>query len=485
MTRAQPGLVRAMTLVVVTRLHNAAAAAGGMRRGLAYARAYADAPPGRRRPARRLARCTGPPWAPSRVDAAGAFVLAGHAFALLGRVEVGGDPAAAAELRLVAPLAKLATGRLAVASASEYVECFGGAGYVEDTGVPRLLRDAQVLPIWEGTTNVLALDVLRARGPRRRRPRRVLARLAAAADLARAAVSPALADTLADAAPRSSGAAIAAVAADPAASAVLAGARGLALRLAYALAAALLVEHAAVGRRGGRMRGAAVGAALAARRGHRGRGATTTSTCSADPRPLLIMRLPGPIRTKRAGNLMINRACTGSAVPAGGDAVVPAGLPVEGGDDQLGQGGAEQQVLQRPPVGRVGDQQDPAAVPVPPQVGQERPGARNDLHVALAARERRVHVAGALRGDLGDGGAVEVAVVALAQPRVLHDRRGSPAKAISTVSTARRRSELNTTSTRPRRRSPSSAACSRPAADSCPGSQPAPASLSVLMACVS
>ena len=38
------------------------------------------------------------------------------------------------------------------------LECFGGAGYVEDTGLPRLLRDAQVLPIWEGTTNVLSLD---------------------------------------------------------------------------------------------------------------------------------------------------------------------------------------------------------------------------------------------------------------------------------------------------------------------------------------
>src|SRR5262249_20571076 len=38
----------------------------------------------------------------------------------------------------------------------------GGAGYVEDTGLPMLLRDSQVLPIWEGTTNVLALDTLRA-----------------------------------------------------------------------------------------------------------------------------------------------------------------------------------------------------------------------------------------------------------------------------------------------------------------------------------
>jgi hypothetical protein len=48
-----------------------------------------------------------------------------------------------------------------VAVASEAIECFGGQGYMEDTGLPRLLRDAQVLPIWEGTTSVLALDVLR------------------------------------------------------------------------------------------------------------------------------------------------------------------------------------------------------------------------------------------------------------------------------------------------------------------------------------
>ena len=48
--------------------------------------------------------------------------------------------------------------------ASEVLESFGGAGYVEDTGLPVLLRDSQVLPIWEGTTNVLALDTLRALG---------------------------------------------------------------------------------------------------------------------------------------------------------------------------------------------------------------------------------------------------------------------------------------------------------------------------------
>jgi len=57
---------------------------------------------------------------------------------------------------------KLTTGKQAVSVASEVLESFGGAGYVEDTGLPVLLRDAQVMPIWEGTTNVLALDTLRA-----------------------------------------------------------------------------------------------------------------------------------------------------------------------------------------------------------------------------------------------------------------------------------------------------------------------------------
>lgn len=238
-----PGLVRAMTLVVVTRVHNASAAASGMRRGLAYARAYA-----------RSRHVAGGPLADNplhratlgalAVDAAGAFALAGHAFALLGRVEVGADPAAAAELRVVAPLAKLATGRLAVAAAAEYGEAFGGAGYVEDTGVPRLLRDAQVLPIWEGTTNVLALDVLRA-VTREDAGAPLLRRLAGAVDLARP-LTPALADTLATVAGELR-VTLDEVAADPAAVAVLAGARGLALRMAYALATALLVEHAGWG----------------------------------------------------------------------------------------------------------------------------------------------------------------------------------------------------------------------------------------------
>jgi hypothetical protein len=41
------------------------------------------------------------------------------------------------------------------------MELIGGVGYIEDRVMPRLLRDAQVLPIWEGTTNILTLDMLR------------------------------------------------------------------------------------------------------------------------------------------------------------------------------------------------------------------------------------------------------------------------------------------------------------------------------------
>ncbi len=237
---AAGGLARMMTLVVVTRLHNAAAAAGGMRRGLDYAKAFAGTRTvaGGRLGDSPLHRAT---LGALGVHAQAAYALAAHAFALLGRVEVDGDTAAATELRLVAPLVKLLTGRLAVAAASEYVEAFGGAGYVEDTGVPRLLRDAQVLPIWEGTTNVLSLDVLRAIG-RDEGVDPVFARVERAADLAVKAV-PAAADPIAASLPVLRDRLVAA-AKDPTNPGVVAGARHLAVGLGDALAAALLVDHA-------------------------------------------------------------------------------------------------------------------------------------------------------------------------------------------------------------------------------------------------
>jgi hypothetical protein len=98
-------------------------------------------------------------------ETSAAFLLAFRAAELLGRSERGAaSEAERALLRALTPIVKLTTAKQAVAVASEALECFGGAGYVEDTGLPRLLADAQVLPIWEGTTNVLSLDLLRALG---------------------------------------------------------------------------------------------------------------------------------------------------------------------------------------------------------------------------------------------------------------------------------------------------------------------------------
>jgi acyl-CoA dehydrogenase len=65
-------------------------------------------------------------------------------------------------MRALVPVAKYKTGRMAVDTASYACEVLGGNGYVTGFATERLLRDAQVLPIWEGTSNILSLDLLRA-----------------------------------------------------------------------------------------------------------------------------------------------------------------------------------------------------------------------------------------------------------------------------------------------------------------------------------
>ena len=89
-----------------------------------------------------------------------ANVLGYRAAQLLGQIEHASGDADLA--RVVIPLTKMAIARRSVWATSNLIESFGGAGYVEDTGLPRILRDAHVNCIWEGTTSVMALDVLRA-----------------------------------------------------------------------------------------------------------------------------------------------------------------------------------------------------------------------------------------------------------------------------------------------------------------------------------
>jgi putative acyl-CoA dehydrogenase len=70
--------------------------------------------------------------------------------------------------RLATAVGKYWTCKRAPNHAFEALECLGGAGYVEESGMPRLYREAPLASIWEGSGNVMSLDVLRAltRSPR-------------------------------------------------------------------------------------------------------------------------------------------------------------------------------------------------------------------------------------------------------------------------------------------------------------------------------
>ncbi len=73
-----------------------------------------------------------------------------------------GDAAESALLRLMLPAAKHWVCKRAPAIVGEALECLGGNGYVEESVLPRLYRDAPLNSIWEGSGNVTALDLLRA-----------------------------------------------------------------------------------------------------------------------------------------------------------------------------------------------------------------------------------------------------------------------------------------------------------------------------------
>lgn len=159
---ARRGVRQIAPMLNITRTWNAVGALATMRRCIALARDYSN---------RRVV--FGKPLAEQplhqdtlagmQAEFEAAFHLTFYLTELLGRAQAGvADEAQQNLLRLLTPLAKLWTGKLAVSIAAESCECFGGAGYLEDSGIPQLLRDAQVWPIWEGTSNVQALDFLRA-----------------------------------------------------------------------------------------------------------------------------------------------------------------------------------------------------------------------------------------------------------------------------------------------------------------------------------
>jgi acyl-CoA dehydrogenase len=226
-------------MLAVTRMWNSVCAVAAMRRGLALARSYAKERRAFGQPLEQLP-LHADTLAGLEAETWGAFLMTFLLVELNGRQESGEiDDEQRALLRLLTPIAKLATARQAVAVVTEVIESFGGAGYVEDTGLPQLLRDAHVLPIWEGTTNVLALDaLLRSDLP---------AGLAALMGRASACLRSARAPRLVAAAQQAVGALErAALTLDGGREpeVLQAGARRMALTLARSLQLALLCEHA-------------------------------------------------------------------------------------------------------------------------------------------------------------------------------------------------------------------------------------------------
>ncbi|XP_057187433.1 acyl-CoA dehydrogenase family member 11-like [Triplophysa rosa] len=156
------GVASIANMLTITRIYNTVCAVGAMRRMTQLCREYSckrsvfgkllkDHP----LHIQTLSRL--------EVETRAAFLLMMEVCRLLGREENQTCTEKDTHLlRLLTTVAKLYTGKQALCVVSEGLEAFGGQGYIEDTGHPSMLRDAQVLSIWEGTTNVLSLDVLRS-----------------------------------------------------------------------------------------------------------------------------------------------------------------------------------------------------------------------------------------------------------------------------------------------------------------------------------
>lgn len=142
------------------------------------------------------------------------------------------DPHEAALRRIALPLSKFWVCKRTPALVAEALECLGGNGYVEESGLPLLYREAPLNSVWEGSGNVNALDVLRALG----REPEVLDAWITEVGRARggdARLDRAIEDTLA---------LLGSLMGDPASLEV--NARRLATRMALVLQGSLLVRHA-------------------------------------------------------------------------------------------------------------------------------------------------------------------------------------------------------------------------------------------------
>ena len=174
------GVRTIIEMVQMTRLDCVVASAGLMRFALAQATHHAQY---RRVFQRRLIdqplmRCV---LADLALEVEGATALAFRLARAFDRAA--DDPDEAAYARLITPAAKFLVCKAAPHFIYEALECLGGNGYVEEWPLARVYREAPLNAIWEGSGNVMALDVLRAAARAPDAARQVIGRLSAACGL--------------------------------------------------------------------------------------------------------------------------------------------------------------------------------------------------------------------------------------------------------------------------------------------------------------
>ncbi|WP_138471060.1 acyl-CoA dehydrogenase family protein [Poseidonocella sp. HB161398] len=150
------GVQAVIAMVHHTRLDTALAPAGLMRAALAEAHHWVS---GRRAFGRRLAEqpLMRRVLADLALDLEGSLALGMHVAAAFGRP----DPESQAFARIGVALAKYLSNKLCPLVVGEAMEALGGSGYVEDGPLPMLWREAPLNGIWEGSGNVICLDILR------------------------------------------------------------------------------------------------------------------------------------------------------------------------------------------------------------------------------------------------------------------------------------------------------------------------------------
>ncbi len=155
------GVQTIMEMVNHTRLDCAIASAGLMRQAVVQAVHYAR---GRRAFGKRLIE------QPLMQNVLADLIVESEAATLLmmrlacAFDSRGGNQSEQAFARVVAAIAKYWLCKRACMQVGEALECLGGNGYVEESTMPRLYREAPLYSIWEGSGNVICLDILRALG---------------------------------------------------------------------------------------------------------------------------------------------------------------------------------------------------------------------------------------------------------------------------------------------------------------------------------